>query len=72
MPCVSSVCAFSSVSPRLAPIRPVFSGVMMKSAPAARARLACSRMKATFSAISLLTLGWINPALNVLLIGISS
>src|SRR4029077_1930108 len=65
MPGVSSVCALASVSPRLAPIRPVFSGVMMKSAPAVRASRACSRTKATFSAISLLTLVWIRPALTV-------
>ena len=72
MPWSSSVCAFASVSPRLAPVRPVFSGVMMKSAPASRTSRACSRMKATFSAISLLTLGWIRPALNVVLMGRSS
>src|SRR6185295_13937524 len=61
-----------SVSPRLAPIRPVFSGVMMKSAPASRASRACSHTKATFSAISLLTLVWIRPALNALVIANSS
>src|SRR5216684_8720177 len=65
---VSSVWAFSRVSARLAPIRPVFSGVMTKSAPAPRASRACSRTKATFSAISLLTLVWIRPALNVVAI----
>src|SRR4051812_42810134 len=62
--CSSSVCAFCRVSARLAPIRPVFSGVMMKSAPAARASRASARTKATFSATSLLTLVWIRPALN--------
>src|SRR5260370_40728598 len=66
---VSSVWAFSRVSARLAPIRPVFSGVMMKSAPAPRASRACSRTNATFSAISLLTLVWIRPALNAVAIG---
>ncbi len=62
---LSSVCAFSRVSARLAPIKPVFSGVMTKSAPASRASRACSRTKAPFSAMSLLTLVWIRPALNV-------
>src|ERR1700730_12600457 len=66
---LSSVWAFSSVSVRLAPIRPVFSGVMMKSAPAPRASRACSRTNATFSTISLLTLVWIRPALNAVAIG---
>src|SRR5579883_12585 len=67
MPCSSSVCALASVSARLAPIRPVFSGVMTKSAPASRAAFAWARTKATFSAISLLTLVWIRPALNAVM-----
>src|SRR6476620_6355511 len=67
MPCSSSVCALASVSARFAPISPVFSGVMTKSAPASRAAFACARTKATFSAISLLTLVWITPALNAVM-----
>src|SRR4249919_438429 len=71
--CVSSVSAFARVSARLAPIRPVFSGVMMKSAPASRASRACSRTNATFSASSLLTLVWIRPALKALgMVGLSA
>src|SRR3984893_17879444 len=62
---VSSVWAFSGVPARLAPVGPGFSGVMMKSAPAPRASRACARTNATFSTISLLTLVWIRPALNV-------
>src|SRR5690242_20469282 len=45
---------------------------MMKSAPASRASRVCSRTKATFSAISLLTLVWIRPALNDVIAGSSS
>src|SRR5262249_47016195 len=72
MRCTSSVSALSNVSLRLAPIRPVFSGVMMKSAPASRASRACSRTKAMFSSMSLLTLVWISPALKRFAMGPAS
>ena len=45
---------------------------MTKSAPASRASRACSRTKATFSAMSLLTLVWIRPALNGSVMAVSS